>query len=61
MNKRKLKKRNKKLELFAISFVSSYRELKEQDRSYHEYVLREQRRKQYLKQHNVKPVERFEF
>ena len=61
MNKRKQKKRNKKLELFAISFVSSYRELKEQDRSYREYVLREQRRKRYLKQHNVKPAETFEF
>ena len=39
MNKRKAKKHKKKMELFAISFVSSYKELKAIDRSYHEYVL----------------------
>ena len=39
MNKRKAKKLKKKMELFAISFVSSYKELKALDRSYHEYVL----------------------
>ena len=39
MNKRQTKKHKKKMELFAISFVSSYRELKELDRSYHEFVL----------------------
>ncbi len=39
MNKRQVKKHKKKMELFAISFVSSYKELKEFDRSYHEYVL----------------------
>lgn len=39
MNKRQAKKHKKKMELFAISFVSSYKELKALDRSYHEYVL----------------------
>jgi hypothetical protein len=39
MNKRKAKKHKKKMELFAISFVSSYKELKAIDRSYYEYVL----------------------
>lgn len=45
MNKRQAKKHKKKMELFAISFVSSYRELKELDRSYHEFVLMCNRKK----------------
>ena len=44
MNKRKKKKLRKKQELFAISFASSYREVKELDRSYHEFCLMSQRR-----------------
>ena len=39
MNKRQWKKHKKKTEIFITSFVSSYRELKEFDRSYHEFVL----------------------
>lgn len=44
MNRRKKKKRAKKLELLAISFANSYREVKELDRSYHEFCLMSQRR-----------------
>ena len=44
MNRRKKKKLRKKQELFAISFASSYREVKELDRSYHEFCLMSQRR-----------------
>ena len=44
MNKRKKKKLKKKQELFAISFASSYREVKELDRSYHEFCLMSRRR-----------------
>lgn len=39
MNKRQAKKNKKKMELFAVSFVSSYKELKQIDRSYHRFVL----------------------
>ena len=39
MNKRQSKKNRKKTELFVTSFVSSYKELKQFDRSYHEFVL----------------------
>ena len=39
MNKRQYKKYKKKMELFAESYASSYREVKELDKSYHEYVL----------------------
>ncbi len=39
MNKRQKKKHKKKMEMFATSFASSYREVKELDRSYHEFVL----------------------
>ena len=45
MNKRQAKKHKKKMELFTTSFVSSYRELKELDRSYHEFVLMCNRKK----------------
>lgn len=44
MNKRQKKKTNKKQELFVASFVSSYRDLRELERSYHEYVLNYNRR-----------------
>lgn len=44
MNKRKKKKLRKKQELFAISFASSYRDVKDLDRSYHEFCLMSQRR-----------------
>ena len=39
MNKRQWKKHKTKMEMFTVSFVSSYRELKEFDRSYHEFKL----------------------
>jgi hypothetical protein len=45
MNKRQAKKHKKKMELFAVSFVSPYKELKEFDRSYHEFVLMCNRKK----------------
>ena len=61
MNRRKKKKLRKKQELFAISFASSYREVKEIDRSYHEFVLMSHRRQRYMKQYNVKPADTLEF
>lgn len=61
MNKRKKKKLAKKKELFVISFGNSYREVKENDRSYHEFCLMSQRRQRYMKQHNIKPADTFEF
>ena len=44
MNKRKYKKHCKKQNLFATSFVSSYKELKRFDRQYHEYDVSMRRR-----------------
>ena len=61
MNKRKKKKRAKKLELFVISFANSYREVKENDRSYHEFVLMSERGQRHMKQHNVRLADTFEF
>lgn len=62
MNKRKKKKLAKKQELFAISFANSYREVKENDRSYHEFVLMSKRRQRYMKEHNnTRPADTFEF
>ena len=62
MNKRTKKKLAKKQELFVISFASSYREVKELDRSYHEFVLMSERRQRYMKQHNnTIPADPFEF
>ena len=43
MNKRKAKKLRKKQDLFATSFASSYREAREHDRSYHEFVVADRR------------------
>lgn len=45
MNKRQLKKKQKKHEMFSVTFVASYRELKQIDRDYHEYVVNVKRRK----------------
>lgn len=45
MNKRQRKKEQKKQDMFASAFVSSYRELKEIDRSYHEYMIAIKRKK----------------
>ena len=56
MSKRKKKKLAKKQELLAISFANSYREVKENDRSYHEFVLMSERR-----QHKIKPADTFKF
>lgn len=39
MNKRQHKKHKKKMELFYVNFASSYREVRELDKSYHEYML----------------------
>ena len=58
MNKRKKKKLAKKQELFAISFASSCRVVKELDRYYHEFVLMSERS---MKQHNIKPADTFKF
>ncbi len=44
MNKRQRKKEQKKREMFTASFVSSYRELRELERSYHEYMVAYNRR-----------------
>lgn len=45
MNKRQRKKEQKKQDMFASAFVSSYRELKEIDRSYHVYIASIKRKK----------------
>ena len=39
MNKRQWKKKQKKQEMFIVSWVNSYKELKKIDRSYHEFVV----------------------
>lgn len=44
MNKRQAKKKRRKEETFIASFANSYRELKELDKSYHEYVVWHERR-----------------
>ena len=43
MNKRQRKKNQKKREMFIASWVSSYRELRQEDRWYHEYMLKQER------------------
>lgn len=45
MNKRQWKKKKKKEEMFIASWVSSYKELKKLDRSYHEFMVSANRRK----------------
>ena len=44
MNKRKAKKLRKKQDMFVTSFASSYRETREHDRAYHEFVVADRRR-----------------
>lgn len=44
MNKRQRKKNKKKQFMFAVSFVSSYRELKKINRSYHQFVISNKRK-----------------
>lgn len=44
MNKRKAKKLRKKQDMFVTSFASSYREVREHDRAYHEFVVADKRR-----------------
>ena len=44
MNKRKAKKMRKKVDMFETSFASSYREAREHDREYHEFVVVDKRR-----------------
>ena len=44
MNKRKAKKLRKKQDMFVTSFASSYREVREHDRAYHEFVVDDRRR-----------------
>lgn len=53
MNKRKAKKYYKKMELFINSWAFSYREVKQLDRSYHEFILMQNRRIKYNKLHNI--------
>ena len=43
MNKRKAKKFRKKQDMFVISFARSYREAREHDRQYHEFVVSDKR------------------
>lgn len=47
MNKRQRKKYEKKMKEFAECYVSSYRELRELDRNYHEFQVYCNRRRQY--------------
>lgn len=44
MNKRKAKKMRKKQDMFAMTFATSYRGVREFDRSYHEFVVADRRR-----------------
>lgn len=43
MNKRKAKKLRKKQDMFVTSFAKSYREAREHDRAYHEFVVMDKR------------------
>lgn len=45
MNKRQRKKKQKKHEMFSVTFAASYRELKQIDRNYHEFVVSDKRSK----------------
>ena len=47
MNKRQKKKNRKKQEMFAILFVSSYREWRQEERWYHQYCLEMNRKRPY--------------
>ena len=47
MNKRQRKKEQKKQDMFAASFVSSYKELRQIERSYHEYIISHNRKRPY--------------
>lgn len=49
MNKRQAKKLRNKQEMFICSFCSSYKELRETDRSYHEYVIYSKRKEKKCK------------
>lgn len=44
MNKRKAKKMRKKQDMFIDWFASSYRQMKENARAYHEFVIMDRRR-----------------
>ena len=44
MNKRQRKKNKKKQFMFTVSFVSSYKELKKINRSYHQFVISDKRK-----------------
>ena len=61
MNRRQKKKLAKKRELFVVSFAKSYREVKENDRAYHEFVIESQRFQRLLKKRNVKLANTFQF
>ena len=54
MNKRQVKKHKKKMELFLTWFCYSYKEVKQLDRKYHEYVLDANRRHKYNQLHGIK-------
>jgi len=43
MNKRKAKKMRKKQDMFAMTFATSYRGVREFDRAYHEFVVADRR------------------
>lgn len=44
MNKHQRKKNKKKQFMFTVSFVSSYKELKKINRSYHQFVISDKRK-----------------
>ena len=47
MNKRQRKKEQKKQNIFTAAFVSSYKELRQIERSYHEYIISHNRKRPY--------------
>ena len=47
MNKRKLKKLQKKQEMFIVSFTNSYKETKKINRDLHEYEVSMRRKRPY--------------
>ena len=54
MNRRKKKKLQKKREVFLSLFCNSYREVKQFDRSFHQWVVETDRYKRYKTLHGIK-------
>ena len=53
MNKRQAKKKQRKEEMFVISFCSSYREVKELDRNYHIFCIECERERKYKEKKGI--------